>query len=125
MRSADFGGQHDVTFESSVNPAGGMSHALILCDSIAGRVPIGSLPVVERAGQREEARMLTDEHHAVNTMIDQGAAFDQIEDYINTLALPGEQLSALWLLAWAEAADPATRRQVVEVTLGSIHQQAP
>ncbi|MGB0091182.1 MAG: hypothetical protein WBP81_01380 [Solirubrobacteraceae bacterium] len=42
--------------------------------------------------------MLTDEHHAVNTMIDQGAAFDQIEDYIDTLALPGEQLSALWLL---------------------------
>ena len=54
-------------------------------------------------------------------MIDQGAAFDQIEDYINTLALPGEQLSALWLLAWAEAADPATRRQVVEVTLASAH----
>jgi hypothetical protein len=63
--------------------------------------------------------MLTDEHHAVNTMIDQGTAFDQIEDYINTLALPGEQLSALWLLAWAEAADPATRRQVVEMTLAS------
>jgi hypothetical protein len=71
--------------------------------------------------KREEARMLTDEHHAVNTMIDQGAAFDQIEDYINTLALPGEQLSALWLLAWAEATDPATRRHVVEVTLASAH----
>lgn len=71
--------------------------------------------------KREEARMLTDEHHAVNTMIDQGAAFEQIEDYINTLALPGEHLSALWLLAWAEAADPATRRQVVEVTLASVH----
>jgi len=69
--------------------------------------------------KRKEARMLTDEHHAVNTMIDRGAAFDRIEDYINTLAIPGEQLSALWLLAWAEAADPATRRQVVEETLGS------
>jgi hypothetical protein len=69
--------------------------------------------------KREEARMLTDEHHAVNTMIDRGVAFDQIEDYINTLALPGEQLSALWLLAWAEAADPATRRLAVEETLGS------
>jgi hypothetical protein len=55
--------------------------------------------------KRVEARMLTDEHHAVNTMIDRGAAFDQIEDYIDTLVLPGEQLSALWLLAWAEAAD--------------------
>ena len=63
--------------------------------------------------------MLPDEYHAVNTMIDQGAAFDQIEDYINTLELPSEQLSALWLLAWAEAADPATRRQVVEVALAS------
>jgi hypothetical protein len=69
--------------------------------------------------KREEARMLTDEHHAVNTMIDLGAAVDRIEDYINTLTLPGEQLSALWLLAWAEAADPATRRQVVEETLAS------
>jgi hypothetical protein len=49
--------------------------------------------------------MLTDEHHAVNTMIDRGAAFDQIEDYIDALVLPGAQLSALWLLAWAETAD--------------------
>ena len=63
--------------------------------------------------------MLTDEHHTVNRMIDRGATFDRIEDYINTLTLPGEQLSALWLLAWAEAADPATRRQAVEETLGS------
>jgi hypothetical protein len=61
--------------------------------------------------------MLTDEHYAVNMMIDRGAAFDQIEDYINTLALPSEQLSALWLLAWAEAADPATRQQAVRETL--------
>jgi hypothetical protein len=67
----------------------------------------------------EVAGMLTDEHHAVNTMIDQGVRFDQIEDYINSLALPGEQLSALWLLAWAEATDPATRRQVVADTLAS------
>jgi hypothetical protein len=71
--------------------------------------------------KREEARMLTDEHHAVNTMIDRGAAFDQIEDYINKLALPTEQLSALWLLAWAEAADPATRRQVVAQTFAAAH----
>jgi hypothetical protein len=63
--------------------------------------------------------MLTNEHHAVNTMIDRGAAFDRIEEYIDTLTLPGEQLSALWLLAWAEATDPATRRQAVEETLGS------
>ena len=61
--------------------------------------------------------MLTDEHHAVNTMIDQGAPFDRIEEYINGLALPEDQLGALWLLAWAEAADPATRRRVVAKAL--------
>lgn len=67
----------------------------------------------------EESTMLTEEHHAVNTMIGQGAPFDHIEDYINTLALPSEQLSALWLLAWAEAADPAARRQVIAETLAT------
>jgi hypothetical protein len=70
---------------------------------------------------REEARMLTHEHHVVNMMIDRGAAFDRIEDYINTLALPGAQLNALWLLAWAEAADPATRLQVVAETLAAAY----
>jgi len=63
--------------------------------------------------------MLTDEHHAVNRMIDSGASFDRIEEYIDTLVLPEAQLGALWLLAWAEATDPATRRQVVAETLGS------
>jgi hypothetical protein len=52
-------------------------------------------------------------------MIDRGAAFDQIEDYLDTLALPGQPLSALELLACAEATDPATRRQVVKETLAS------
>src|ERR1035441_10170796 len=79
--SADSGGQHDLTFEGSVNPGGSMSHSLVLCDSIAGRVLLGRMPVRARAGQRKEARMLTDEHHAVNTMIDRGTAFDRIEDY--------------------------------------------
>jgi len=63
--------------------------------------------------------MLTDEHHAVNMMIDQGAPFDRIEEYINGLGLPEDQLGALWLLAWAEAADPATRQRVVAETLGA------
>jgi hypothetical protein len=97
-----------------------MSNARVLRDSIAGRVVLLSVRLRARAGQREEDRMLTDEHQAVNTMIDRGAAFDRIEDYINTLTLPGEQLSALWLLAWAEATDPATRRRVVEETLASV-----
>ena len=97
-----------------------MSNARVLRDSITGRVVLRSVRLRARAGQREEDRMLTDEHRAVNTMIDRGAAFDRIEDYINTLTLPGEQLSALWLLAWAEATDPATRRRVVEETLASV-----
>jgi|HubBroStandDraft_3_1064219.scaffolds.fasta_scaffold298442_1 hypothetical protein len=97
-----------------------MSNARVLRDSTAGRVVRRSMRLRARAGQREEDRMLTDEHQAVNTMIDRGAAFDLIEDYINTLTLPGEQLSALWLLAWAEATDPATRRRVVEETLASV-----
>jgi hypothetical protein len=63
--------------------------------------------------------MLTDEHQAVNTMIDQGASFDRIEDYINALALSEQQLGALWLLAWAEATDPATRRRIVAETMSS------
>jgi hypothetical protein len=50
--------------------------------------------------------MLTEEHDAVNTMIDRGASFDHIEQYIDTLVLPEAQLGALWLLAWAEASRP-------------------
>lgn len=97
-----------------------MPNARVLRDSIAGRVVLRSVRLRARDGQRAEDRMLTDEHQAVTTMIDRGAAFDRIEDYINTLTLPGEQLSALWLLAWAEATDPATRRRVVEETLASV-----
>ena len=51
-----------------------MSNARVLRDSIAGRVVLPSVRLRARAGQREEDRMLTDEHHAVNTMIDRGAA---------------------------------------------------
>jgi len=60
------------------------------------------------------------EQQAVNTMIVQGAGFDHIEDYIDSLQLPSEQLSALWLLAWAEATDPASRRRMVAEILASF-----
>lgn len=50
---------------------------------------------------------------AVEALIAQGAAFEEIERYIDTLSLPAVQLSALWLLAWAEATDPIERRRVV------------
>jgi hypothetical protein len=39
-------------------------------------------------------------------MISEGAPFEHIEDDINTLALPSEELSALWLLAWVGATNP-------------------
>ena len=50
-------------------------------------------------------------------MIGQGAPFDRIEAYIETLPLPRLQLSALWLLAWAEATDAGTRRRIVAETI--------
>ena len=53
----------------------------------------------------------------VERMIREGTRFEDIEHYIETLALPSEQLSALWLLAWAEATDPLTRRRVVAEAL--------
>jgi hypothetical protein len=53
----------------------------------------------------------------VERMICEGTRFEDIEQYIETLALPSEQLGALWLLAWAEATDPLTRRRVVAETL--------
>lgn len=58
-----------------------------------------------------------DAQDAVDTMIGQGTRFEQIEDYIDMLPLPSEHRSALWLLAWAETTNPATRRQIVTETL--------
>jgi hypothetical protein len=56
-------------------------------------------------------------HGTVERMIGAGTPFEDIEQYIETLALPSEQLAALWLLAWAEATDPLTRRRVVAEAL--------
>jgi hypothetical protein len=53
----------------------------------------------------------------VERMIGDGLPLEDIEEFIETLALRSEQLAALWLLAWAEATDPLTRRQVVAETL--------
>jgi hypothetical protein len=61
--------------------------------------------------------MTTGAQGTVESMIGEGTRFEDIERYIETLALPSEQLSALWLLAWAEATDPLTRRRVVEEAL--------
>ena len=56
---------------------------------------------------------MTEEQDAVIEMIDRGATLDHIEDYIDTLALSGDQASALWLLAWVQATNPAMKRRVV------------
>jgi len=64
------------------------------------------------------------ELRAVDAMIGQGAPFNRIEAYIEALPLPHVQLSALWLLAWAEATDPATRRRIVTETLAYSGSQA-
>lgn len=61
--------------------------------------------------------MTTGAQGTVEQMIGEGSPFEDIEQYIETLALPSEQLGALWLLAWAEATDPLTRRQVVAEAL--------
>ncbi len=60
----------------------------------------------------------------VERMIGAGFAFEDIEQYIESLALPSEQLGALWLLAWAEATDPLTRRQVVAQALAGSDEPA-
>jgi hypothetical protein len=54
VMSADSGGQHNLTFEGSVNPGGSMSHSLILCDSIAGRVLLGRMPVRARVARERK-----------------------------------------------------------------------
>ena len=64
---------------------------------------------------------LTDEQRAVNSMILAGQSFDEIEDYINALALPSAHLGALWLLAWTEATDPQTRSQLIADTISGLH----
>jgi hypothetical protein len=61
--------------------------------------------------------MTTGAQRTVERMIGEGSPFEDIEQYIDTLALPSEQLGALWLLAWAEATDPLMRRQVVAEAL--------
>jgi hypothetical protein len=61
--------------------------------------------------------MTTGAQGTVESMIGEGTPFEEIEQYIETLALPSEQLAALWLLAWAEATDPPTRRRVVAEAL--------
>jgi len=65
------------------------------------------------------ASMTISAQDTVERMIREGTRFEDIEQYIETVALPSEQLAALWLLAWAEATDPVMRRRVVAEALAS------
>ena len=78
-----------------------------------------------RAGVFASTVKLTDEHRAVNSMIGEGRSFDEIEDYINALLLPSEQLGALWLLAWTEATDPQARSQLIAETIAGLRDTGP
>jgi hypothetical protein len=53
VKSADSGGQHDLTSRVPSTPEVVMSRALVLWYSIAGRVLPGSLPVHARAGHEK------------------------------------------------------------------------
>ena len=61
--------------------------------------------------------MLSPEQDAVETLIGDGVALEVIEACIDTLALPEEERSALWLLAWAQTATPHAHRQVMTETI--------
>jgi hypothetical protein len=52
-----------------------------------------------------------DAQREVEAMTAQGRPFGEIEERIESLPLPDDQLAALWLLAWAEQ-DARTRRRV-------------
>jgi hypothetical protein len=89
-------------------------------DSVRSSVYVLSDEARVRAGVLGPAATLSDEHGAVNSMIGEGRPFAEIEDYINALRLPSEQLGALWLLAWTEATDPLTRSQLIAETIVAL-----
>jgi hypothetical protein len=45
---------------------------------------------------------------------------DEIERYINELPLDDEHRSALWLLAWAYATNPATLSRAIADTAAAV-----
>jgi hypothetical protein len=57
--------------------------------------------------------MLGQAEHTVEALIAEGAPLDQIEARIDELPLDREERSALWLLAWVNATNPAARRRTV------------
>ena len=52
----------------------------------------------------------------IDAMVMEGIPFDEIEDHIESLALPAEAKSVLWLYLWVQV-DVEERRRVVEEML--------
>ncbi len=61
--------------------------------------------------------MLSNEQDAVKMLIGDGTPFDEIEAYIDQVALGSEERSALWLLAWVQTTNPATHRRAITETV--------
>ena len=91
--------------------------------AVGSRGLAGSANDVPRSPSADRAQRtmtLSEEQRAVHSMIREGRSFDEIEDYINALTLPGAHLGALWLLAWTEATDPQTRSRLVAETISAL-----
>ncbi|MDQ6804657.1 MAG: hypothetical protein M3065_06755 [Actinomycetota bacterium] len=61
--------------------------------------------------------MLSNEQDVVEMLIGDGTPFDEIEAYLDKLALGSEEHSALWLLAWVQTTNPATHRRAITETV--------
>ena len=52
----------------------------------------------------------------VEAMVDDGAPFETVEDFVEGGRLPELQKAALWLLAWS-CQDPRTQRRIAKEAL--------
>ncbi len=58
--------------------------------------------------------------HHVEAMTLSGASIEQIEQYLDSLALEDDELSALWLLAWSQRPSPPTAPIARPPTLAAV-----
>jgi hypothetical protein len=59
---------------------------------------------------------LVDAQTAVEQMVDEGAAFETVEAFVDREPFSDLQKAALWLLAWS-CQDPRTQRRVAKEAL--------
>ena len=65
--------------------------------------------------------MLTNPLRQVEAMIDAGAEFGLIEDFIeNSVRLSDESRAALWLLAWTETSREQRHQCIAEMLQGRV-----